>query len=120
MANNSLQFQLHLLADPPDALMNLTFESLAERLQVFDRMYFEMDGSFVWTGDAPGPWQVDGMVYDIGQQIQRVEIKGHCDLSQWHKLLQALGYPDQPLTAYDLQSAQFQSIPQLEARLWSA
>ena len=126
MVELSSDFQIHLLAHPTGTLINVTFEALAEQLQSFERMYFEMDGSFVWTGavilnsTGPKPWQLDGMVYDLGLQIQRIELKGQCPRTQWQMLLNALNHPQQPLVAYDLQTAQFASIEQLESSLWSS
>ena len=120
MLDLSTDFQIHLLAQPSGSLINLTFESLADQLQTFERMYFEMDGSFVWTGFEPKPWQLDGMVYDLGNQIQRIELKGQCPQARWNKLLAALNYPEQSLVAYDLQTARFATIEQLESNLWSS
>ncbi len=125
MTELSTRMHIHLLAEPQillsqDTLMNVTFESVADKLQSFDRMYFEMDGSFVWTGNSPLAWQLDGMVYDLGQQIQRIELKGQCPIDPWRQLLHAFNYPRQPLHAYDLLSSQFITIAQLESHLWSS
>jgi len=119
MSDLSTQLHLHLLAEPQPSLINVTFESLAEKLQAIDRIHFEMDGSFVWTGDSPHPWQLDGMVYDLGQQIQRIELKGQCPRDPWQQLLLALNHPTQPLLAYNLLTSQFVTIEQLESLLWS-
>lgn len=126
MTSPSTNFQIHLFAEPgpgqiaSESMMAITFELLAERLQKFDRLHFEMDGSFVWTGSTPNPWQLDGMVYDLGQQIQRVELKGSCPRVNWNTLLSAIGYPEQPLIAYDLQASKFTTINQLVSSLWSS
>jgi hypothetical protein len=120
MLDLSFDFQIHLLGQASGSLINVSFEALAEQLQSFERMYFEMDGSFVWTGATPKPWQLDGMVYDLGNQIQRIELKGQCPRAQWQMLLKALNHPQQALVAYNLQSAQFASIEQLESILWSS
>jgi hypothetical protein len=120
MLDLSYDFQIHLLASTSGNLVNVTFEVLAERLQAFERMYFEMDGSFVWTGATPKPWQLDGMVYDLGQQIQRIELKGQCPRAQWNMLMDSLSYPQQSLVAYNLLTAKFASIEQLESSLWSS
>jgi hypothetical protein len=136
-------FQIHVLAAPAgtlasstqdvrlaqwsaldigQSLMTVTFEELALRLQAFERMHFEMDGSFVWTGCAPGAetqsWQLDGMVYDLRQHVQRIELKGYCLQPEWQRFLSAIDYPAQPLVAYDLQSGQFATMQNLESRLW--
>ncbi len=114
------EFQIHLLAEAQGSLIDTAFEALAERLQTFERLYFEMDGSFVWTGEHPLPWQLDGMVYDLGLQIQRVELKGQCPYVQWRKLLSALNHPQQILVAFNLKTSQFMSIDQFESATWSA
>ena len=125
MTSMSTHFQIHLHAEPntvqiaSESMMAITFELLAERLQRFERLHFEMDGSFVWTGSTPSPWQLDGMVYDLGSQIQRIELKGNCPKVEWNMLLFAINYPEQPLIAYDLHATQFTTIQQLESCLWS-
>ncbi len=70
-------------------------------------------------GAEPSPWQIDGMVYDLGSSIQRVELKGCCPRDVWNQLLSVLNYPAQSLVAYDLQSAKFVPVEQLESQLWS-
>lgn len=126
MCDLSAYFQIHLLAQPTaeqsagESMMAIPFEELASRLQQFERLYFEMDGSFVWTGSAPTPWQLDGMVYDCGHHVQRIELKGHCPRSVWQRFLNELRYPQQALIAYDLQTAKFLDIEALESKAWSS
>lgn len=126
MSKLSIDFQIHLLAESSilhvsdEAMIAISFELLAERLQALERLYFEMDGSFVWTGSIPCPWQVDGMVYDRGQQIQRIELKGQFPWNEWNMLLEALNHPLQSLVAYDLKATRFMTLQQLESSLWSA
>lgn len=125
MSSLSESFQIHLHAEPSsgqiacESMMAVTFEVLAEHLQKFDRLHFEMDGSFVWTGTTPEPWQLDGMVYDLGHQIQRIELKGRCPRTEWLMLLKAVDHPQQLLIAYDLKTARFTNIEQLDSSLWS-
>jgi hypothetical protein len=125
MCSLSEHFQIHLHAEPGsgqiagESKMAITFEVLAERLQKFDRLHFEMDGSFVWTGSTPEPWQLDGMVYDLGNQIQRIELKGTCPRTEWLLLLNAVDHPQQLIIAYDLKNARFTTIEQLELSFWS-
>ena len=125
MSDLSVDFQIHLLAESrtshvsDETMIAISFELLAARLQEFERLYFEMDGSFVWTGAIPCPWQVDGMIYDRGSLIQRVELKGRCPRGQWNRFLDALDYPEQSLIAYDLKTTRFMPLQQLESCLWS-
>lgn len=66
----------------------VSFEQVAERLRQFERLDFEMDGSFVCAGVAAGEaWQLDGMLYDYAGRLQRIELKGSCPLSAWQALL---------------------------------
>jgi hypothetical protein len=121
-----------------EQLMSIDFESAAEQLQSLDRMYFEMDGSFVWSGETvwseatplsgeestqvsvdPVRWQIDGMIYDVGGRIQRVELKGSCPKANWRQLLSVLQWPDQPLIAYSIANATFEEIGELEERVWN-
>lgn len=72
----------------------VSFETLAESIRDRPGLYWEMDGSFVWTGSdpalpSPSRWQLDGMVYDAGQHVQYLELRGMCPISEWHQLLQA-------------------------------
>jgi len=126
MTSLSTHFRIHLHAEPnlgqiaSESMMAITFELLAERLQRFERLHFEMDGSFVWTGSTPLPWQLDGMVYDRGQQVQRIELKGQCPKVEWNMLLRAIRHPEQSLIIYDLQATHFTTIQQLESCLWSS
>jgi hypothetical protein len=130
MSSLSNHFQIHLHAEPRpgqianESMMVITFELLAERLQKFERLHFEMDGSFVWTGvesiNEDQHWQIDGMIYDQRQQIQRIELKGQCPYLEWRKLLTVTDYPRQSLIAYDLISRRLVTIQSLESTLWSS
>jgi hypothetical protein len=70
--------------DVPSSLQStplpVTFELAAERLEAFPRMHLEPDGSFVWVSasNAAVAWQVDGNLYDRGDRLNHVEIKGTC------------------------------------------
>jgi hypothetical protein len=69
-----------------------SFEQVAERLQLLDRMYFEMDGSFVWTGECDNErWQLDGVVYDSMGSIQYIDLKGWCPWPNWIHFLAIVG-----------------------------
>jgi hypothetical protein len=57
-------------------------------------MFFEMDGSFVWTVEAEKQrLQVDGMIYDRDGAIEYVELKGEWPPEAWHRLLRPLMAP---------------------------
>ena len=81
----------------------VSFEQVFERLQLLERMFVELDGSFVWSGKwEDQAWQMDGMLYDFGGQLQRLELKGACPLSAWKELLDCLSWPRQRVLAHCL------------------
>lgn len=81
----------------------VSFEHVFERLQQLERMFIELDGSFVWSGKfADQAWQMDGMLYDCGGQLQRLELKGACPVSAWKELLECLTWPRQRVLAHCL------------------
>ena len=76
----------------------VSFEEVAEKLTRLERMDFEPDGYFLWSG-ATGQdrWQVDGHLYDRAQRLLMVSLKGSCPPERFDKLLTAIGWPDTPL-----------------------
>lgn len=72
--------------------LTVTFEQAAERLEAFPRLHLEPDGSFVWVSpsDAAVAWQVDGNLYDRGDRLNHVEIKGTCLADELLRWLDAL------------------------------
>lgn len=98
--------------------LKCSFETVFAELGRLDRMYPEMDGSFVWTGEIERvPWQIDGMMYDRDDVVQWCEIKGVCPLKQWHQLLRCFGWPSQSLVAHLVQEQLFVGLDEL-ARRW--
>lgn len=80
------------LSQLADSNFPVTFEEAGVQLEKLERLYFEPDGSFVWVGQTSDQrWQLDGMLYDRGGRLHRVELKGWCPLEQWHQLLAACG-----------------------------
>ena len=77
------------LYGPHGGPLDSSFEAAAERLMGIESLYFEPDGSFVWTCRRSGE-QVDGMLYDAGGRLQYVELSGQCGRSAWRQLLVAL------------------------------
>jgi len=60
--------------------LSITFDKAASRLEAFPWLHFELDGSFVWVSPqgAASPWQIDGNLYDRGDSLGHVEVKGNC------------------------------------------
>jgi hypothetical protein len=92
--------------------MDLSFDTAVEALSQLERMHIEMDGSFVWRGQlASADWQIDGMLYDRQNYLQRVELKTTpAALHTWYQLLSALGWPVQPMIAHLLVEQCFTGI----------
>ncbi|MBX3423483.1 MAG: hypothetical protein KF752_18160 [Pirellulaceae bacterium] len=86
--------------------MEHSFERACEMLEQLPRMHIEPDGSFVWTADGPWgdraareAWQVDGMLYDFGGRLARVELKGSCPRQAWLALVECF-QPDGDLLVF--------------------
>jgi len=76
--------------------LRVTFDQAADRLAAFPRLHLEPDGSFVWVSaeDSPVAWQVDGNLYDRGDSLNHVEIKGTCVAEELQRLLDVSGAGD--------------------------
>lgn len=96
----------------------VSFEQAVDTLGTLPRMFIEPDGSFVWVGDTPKPWQVDGVLYDRDDKLLYVEVKGSCPAQQFDQLLSALGWPATPLLFQLTQAAVF--VDDAEFRRWAA
>ncbi len=96
----------------------VSFEQAVERLQKLDRLFIELDGSFVWSGhDQDQAWQIDGMLYDTGQHLQRVELKGWSPPLAWRQLLICFEWPDQRLLVHWIDLECFVDIDELFSTL---
>lgn len=73
------------------------FETALARLAQLERMFCEPDGSFVWTANDAGGWQVEGNLYDRAGRLAYVDVAGQCPPAQFDNLLTALGWPQTPL-----------------------
>ncbi len=124
-------FTIHLYAAALDGsptprvgaeLMTVAFEDFARQVESWPRMFFEYDGSFVWTGDDEHGqlWQLDGMAYDIGGWLQRLELKGWIPIDRWRELLGTVGWPSQQFTVHDLQSQLLMDVQAFTISTWSA
>lgn len=100
------------------------FDRIAQELQNVDRLYFEMDGSFIWTGEAAeSRWQLDGMIYDAAGAIQYIDIKGWCPLPEWLDLLNTIADQaewDHRWTVMRLPQLSAQSLGDFNQEIWSA
>ena len=64
-----------------------------------ERLFIELDGSFVWRGTSAdgSEWQVDGNLIDRGDVLAYLELSGCCPRERFDELLRAVGWPDQAL-----------------------
>lgn len=65
-----------------------SFEAAQQRLSdALPDVLLEPDGSFAWAGPT---FQIVGMIYDAADQIQYVELRGHCDPAHLRQLIEIL------------------------------
>ena len=69
------------------------FDDVADSLAQLPRLYFEPDGSLVWSGQD---WQIDGMLYDRDGVVQYADLKGHAPHDRWSELCQRILQPTRP------------------------
>ncbi len=94
----------------------VSFEEASERLEQFERMFFEPDGSFVWVGNSPDAssrWQLDGVLYDHGGRVAHLELKGTAPSEAVQQLLDALGDDSTEFVLQSVRQATF-----VDARRW--
>lgn len=92
-------FHVNLFARPRAAGFVVTWEDAAALLEPMPRMIFELDGSFVLSGDdnQGRRWQVDGHLFDFAGRLFRLELHGYCPPTTFDELLRAVGWPAQQL-----------------------
>ncbi len=99
------------LAVPPEALATpfaISFEQAGGALEKLPRLFFEPDGSFVWTSGSGEPqWQIDGNLFDRAGRLLFVDLKGTCPTEQFDRLLCAFGWPTPPLMLQLVREAVF-------------
>lgn len=102
---NLYHFHVNLFAATP-ARFAFTWEEAAARLERLPRMIFELDGSFVISGNYEragasstptdvNRWQVDGHLFDFAGRLYRVELHGRCPPAVFDDLLVCVGWPAQ-------------------------
>ena len=76
--------------------MAIGFDEANARLSRLKRMFFEPDGSFVWTGQHNElAWQVDGNAYEFKGRVFWVALKGSCPITEFDQLLAGFGWPEE-------------------------
>jgi len=88
--------------------LGVTFDEAVRRLEALPRLFLEMDGSFLWTApEGPKVWQTEGVLYDRGDRLHYVEMKGSCPPAEFDELLRAFGWPETPLAFQLIRQAVF-------------
>jgi len=82
------EFQLYLYG-PARGPISSSFEAAQQRLEQLPKLYFEPDGSFVWSRSG-GREQVFGMLYDAAGTIRYCELRGRCSGTTWRTLCEAI------------------------------
>ncbi|MEO1991657.1 MAG: hypothetical protein ABGW78_06975 [Pirellulales bacterium] len=78
--------------------LNVTFDNAVERLSQLDRMFVELDGSFLWSNKHHShSWQIDGNIFEQNNKVLFVELKGTCFPSTFDALLTCFGWPTETL-----------------------
>jgi hypothetical protein len=89
--------KVRILAAPQEALATpfaVSFEEAGAALSQLERLFFEPDGSFVWTSASEDlKWQVDGNLFDRAGRLLFVDLKGTCPDNQFDRLLSTFGWP---------------------------
>jgi hypothetical protein len=117
----TLQSVLCSEADISASNFSITFEQSVQRLQHLQRLFIELDGSFVWCGQADEQaWQIDGMLYDSQERVQRLELKGDGPPQAWRSLLNSLDWPQQRVLAHWIEWQCFEEITEpLQLGWWA-
>jgi len=115
IASGSSMSSFHVYLYGPDcAPIESSFENAAQRLQSLTALYFEPDGSFVWS-PHDGAQQVYGMLYDAAERLQYVELWGNCERDTWHQVVEAIrGTATHELAVMQLPERQLQDLQRFE------
>jgi hypothetical protein len=75
----------------PSSGWDMAFEEFEQMVRDEAGMFFEPDGSWVWTGsEANRRWQLDGQLYDRHGRVVYLELKGWPSVAAWRRLTQWL------------------------------
>lgn len=92
--------------------MAVSFDDFLNTLGGIERLYAEPDGSFVWASPREGlVWQVDGNAFERDGRLLLVDLKGSCPEPAFDRLLQACGWPGQPVMMQLVRPAVFLEEP---------
>ena len=83
---------------------------------IVSRIQLELDGSFVWVGAG---WQLDGMMYDRGERLLYVDLKGNCPKAAWDRLTKILAISKDASAIIRLPEGGLHDLQTFEASIWS-
>lgn len=87
------------------------FDAALDRLGRLERLFVEPDGALLWTaGEAPA-WQVDGNAWERDGRLVRVDLRGTCPADAFDRLLDACGWPAQPVMVQVVRAGVFLDEP---------
>ncbi len=118
--NSTLKrFHVYLYGPKGEGLLS-SFEDAASRLQQLPQLYFELDGSFVWSPDRAQ--QIDGMLYDAQGRLQYVDLQGQCSFESWDAVIGAI---NDSRTATDcfvmvIPTRELKNLPTFEHSIWGS
>jgi hypothetical protein len=79
-------------------LFSVGFDDVLARLAGLVRTDVEPDGFFVRTGQAAGRyWQLNGHLFELGEWLWRVDLRGEGPRQALDEVLLTLGWPETPL-----------------------
>jgi hypothetical protein len=99
------------------ASLPTSFEDAAMRLEQLDKLYFEPDGSFVWSRSRVE--QIFGMLYDSAGKLQYVDLQGSSSLKTFRAVVDAISCGDRNLTTVSLPSGEVQDLQSFETLVWN-
>ena len=78
--------------------LGVSFDTVQSRLMELPQIHFEPDGFFLWSGNVAGErWQVDGNLFDRGEQLDHVELRGDIPTEPFRQLLAIFNHNQVPL-----------------------
>lgn len=86
-----------------------------EGVTLLTRLQLELDGSFVCGGEG---WQLDGMMYDIADRLQYVDLKGSCPRTVWSSLVRIFAESPSPAAVVKLPQGGLYDLQSFEESVW--
>ncbi len=109
------RLHVHLLG-PAGGPLGQSFDDVVSRLTAIERIYYEPDGSLLWSGPR---WQIGGMIYDRAEIVQYVELQGSIPREYWQRLIAAIAGADGQPTVLRLQDQSLHDLQSFENCTWA-